>query len=1493
MARISLRAYNRDLEVMIDKNQIDEAFAHSRYILELYPKHINTYRLMGKALLEAQRFSDASDVFHRVLSSVPDDFIAHLGMSIIREDESNLDAAIWHMERSFEVQPSNAAVQVELRRLYGLRDGVTPQKIQLTRGALARMSAKSNLHSQAIAELRSALSNDPQRPDLQVVLAEMYRQTGARMEAIEACNALINKLPYCLTANRILAEVLPETERADQAHVYKTRIGELDPYYLQLSPVAPTLEQVPDGAVTIERFEYDGESFTPTEKDQPAWAASLGVDLDDEQAEPDEPAPDWLQESESAAVTAAEIAGEADAEPEAGIDIEESPFLPGQEQETQEDDEIPDWMSEIGEQEAESVPGSDFKAETPIASDEEFDVSRVFTSKAEPAQEGEQVPDWMHDGDASEEIDEDASIPGAAALAGAAALGAVIAGQEDDEPEPEAEPDIETVQEYSAESEATAAIPDWMAEAQNDDDPPGSDGTAQTEDESEEKDDSASISGAAAAAGAAALGAVIAGQEDDEPEPEAEAVLETDQEIPAEEESPAPIPEWMAEAQMTEDAPGSEAVEEIEDESGSVGDEIQPEDESESVAEVADDSEQTPDWVSEAVPGSEGETPDWLRAAMEGTSEPGEHLKEAGTLAVGAAISSDDEPGELLPEASEEMQAEAMQSQETEAEAEDTVDTDEEEDREGLSTAADIGIGAAAAAGTAAVIGAVMDEDEEISAAIEEQVDLPDAEGLASLSTVDESVDESEQDIPDWLQDLGEDLPAAEPGDEPPVVFEEPPADGEPIPIPAMETSPEEPQSEGADETSADEVESIPGISDAQDGEIFEESEYPESIPEWLSEVSPEEIPEEVAEAEAEVDIVRAEIPVWLRKMEAQHKAELEAAGEVDSVEELELDAEFTELSGEDVPSWLMSAMEPELPAGVDDPKEVEDISQVFEVEEPVAIDEFGLESTADEAMELDQEDEVEKDEQEIEFADLQEELAPLDGVPEAVMVEGADALEEIGALPEQVDELLAPETETELESMVAHDDLVPDDAEEKEEVEDLDEGIGLTSLAAAGAAGAVAAHLFDEDDTQPVKISDEPEQLETKELDAESLVEAEVETIAVEESISEQVPETEEELSPTQEVDESETPASAEDAPLSGEDQDAAMAWLESLAAKQGASEEELLTPADERLEEPPQWVQQEASEVGDAEDEQDDERDMALTAAALAGVTAGILAEDEEPAQEEIETQPAAEETIDMPSEWVPEIIDEEVQVTEPGTEEVEIEPDVIEIEEEPEVIEELASAAEVDLDQVEDIDTPGEIPDWLSGLAEEQETAELESMEWTPDMLAEEADRIPTPIEDVPAEKLDLNTATLAQLEKVSGIGFIVAQNIVNHRAQSGSFNDLEQLGDVEGLTPDMAVDLEDYLTVEVVTEVLTIESDLPELQAAWKDISEDNIDGAVDQYTELINQDLHLDEVIRDLHAAINKYPDDSVLYQTLGDAYMHSNMLQEALDAYNRAEDLIK
>ncbi len=204
MAKIPLRVYNREIENLIDRGQTEEALARCKQILQLFPKYIEAYRLLGKAYLESQRYSEAADVFQRLLSTVPDDFVAHVGMSIIKEDEGNLDGAIWHMERATEIQPSNTAVQDELRRLFSRREGMEPSRLRMTRGGLVRMYARGDLYQQAITEALAALAEDTQRLDIQVVLARMYNLTGQRVKAAEVCIDLLEKLPYSYEANLIM-----------------------------------------------------------------------------------------------------------------------------------------------------------------------------------------------------------------------------------------------------------------------------------------------------------------------------------------------------------------------------------------------------------------------------------------------------------------------------------------------------------------------------------------------------------------------------------------------------------------------------------------------------------------------------------------------------------------------------------------------------------------------------------------------------------------------------------------------------------------------------------------------------------------------------------------------------------------------------------------------------------------------------------------------------------------------------------------------------------------------------------------------------------------------------------------------------------------------------------------------------------------------------------------------------------------------------------------
>ncbi|GAB3314008.1 ComEA family DNA-binding protein [Geodermatophilus aquaeductus] len=65
--------------------------------------------------------------------------------------------------------------------------------------------------------------------------------------------------------------------------------------------------------------------------------------------------------------------------------------------------------------------------------------------------------------------------------------------------------------------------------------------------------------------------------------------------------------------------------------------------------------------------------------------------------------------------------------------------------------------------------------------------------------------------------------------------------------------------------------------------------------------------------------------------------------------------------------------------------------------------------------------------------------------------------------------------------------------------------------------------------------------------------------------------------------------------------------------------------------------------------------------------------------------------------------------------------------------------------------------------------------------------------------PAGPLDLNTATVADLDALPGIGPVLAQRIVDHREQHGRFARVEQLDDVPGIGPAVYGELADLVRV----------------------------------------------------------------------------------------------
>jgi hypothetical protein len=82
-------------------------------------------------------------------------------------------------------------------------------------------------------------------------------------------------------------------------------------------------------------------------------------------------------------------------------------------------------------------------------------------------------------------------------------------------------------------------------------------------------------------------------------------------------------------------------------------------------------------------------------------------------------------------------------------------------------------------------------------------------------------------------------------------------------------------------------------------------------------------------------------------------------------------------------------------------------------------------------------------------------------------------------------------------------------------------------------------------------------------------------------------------------------------------------------------------------------------------------------------------------------------------------------------------------------------------------------------------------------------------------------------------------------------------------------------------------------VPDIDEAQKALYGGQLDTAVVYYEQIIRAGVKLEDTIHNLREALYQYPVDISIWQLLGDAYLHSNCIQEALDAYTKAEQLIR
>jgi competence protein ComEA len=83
------------------------------------------------------------------------------------------------------------------------------------------------------------------------------------------------------------------------------------------------------------------------------------------------------------------------------------------------------------------------------------------------------------------------------------------------------------------------------------------------------------------------------------------------------------------------------------------------------------------------------------------------------------------------------------------------------------------------------------------------------------------------------------------------------------------------------------------------------------------------------------------------------------------------------------------------------------------------------------------------------------------------------------------------------------------------------------------------------------------------------------------------------------------------------------------------------------------------------------------------------------------------------------------------------------------------------------------------------------------YVPEFSDEAAPSIPNPGNST--EQISINTASAPELERLPGIGPVLAQRIVEYREQNGPYQRLEDLLEVEGIGPSKLESVQDYIQV----------------------------------------------------------------------------------------------
>ncbi|MCB9128145.1 MAG: hypothetical protein H6638_09610 [Ardenticatenales bacterium] len=212
------------IESLLGEGQIDRGARLTEELLADYPRFWRAIRLSGQVAHARQSWVDAVRLFEQSLRTVPEDAISHEALAAIYEAHNERPFALHHAQRLLDQRLGDPEARSRYRRL-SESHGRLPKSV----AAKAFQRLADSTPKQAVVLFHEAVTEAPDRLDLQSVLARVAWLAGDEALAFEMADRLMRRAPLVLVANLLLGYRDLEAEQLDQARAHIDTAEQLEP----------------------------------------------------------------------------------------------------------------------------------------------------------------------------------------------------------------------------------------------------------------------------------------------------------------------------------------------------------------------------------------------------------------------------------------------------------------------------------------------------------------------------------------------------------------------------------------------------------------------------------------------------------------------------------------------------------------------------------------------------------------------------------------------------------------------------------------------------------------------------------------------------------------------------------------------------------------------------------------------------------------------------------------------------------------------------------------------------------------------------------------------------------------------------------------------------------------------------------------------------------------------------------------------------------------